>query len=410
MDVAGLREEFPVFTEKNPPIYLDNACMTLRPQAVIDAVHQYYSKNPSCAGRSVHRWGMAISQTVSRTRRKLSKHIQAQNPHEIIFTSTATHSINQIAKGMAWKKGDVVIISDREHNSNLVPWLQLSARNGVELRVVESHPDNTFNLERFEEVCADAGDALRLVSLVHVGNLDGVEIPIQDVSKIAHDHGAILHVDGAQSAPHMPIDIENLGCDLFSFSLHKMLGPTGVGALWGREEILNQLEPLMAGGGTVSDANINSYALRSTPDRLEGGLGHYAGICGTEAALDILSNYNMQDFAEQESKLNRIMSEGIQHLPGVEIIGPRDPSKRGGICSILLQDLDVQNVGILMDEVNSVFVRSGLHCVNQWFDAKGIEQGSLRASAYAYNTEEEAKCFADTFCEIVDSLSEGKSA
>ena len=410
MDVTGLREMFPVFSEGNPPVYLDNACMTLRPQAVIDAIHQYYSKNPSCAGRSVHRWGMAISQTVSRTRRKLAKHINAKNPQEVIFTSNATHSINQIAKGMSWNKGDVVLTSDREHNSNLVPWLQASERHGIELRTVESHADNTFNLEAFEEACAEAGKHLRMVSLVHVGNLDGVEIPIREASKISHDHGAIVHADGAQSAPHMPIDIENLGCDLFSFSLHKMLGPTGVGALWGREDILNNLEPMMAGGGTVSAANIESYTLRGVPDRLEGGLGHYAGICGTEAALDILSNYNMQDFAEQESKLNRIMSEGIQHLPGVEIIGPRDSSKRGGICSILLQDLDVQNVGILMDEVNSVFVRSGLHCVNQWFDVKGIEQGSLRASAYAYNTEEEAKCFADTFCEIVDSLSEGKSA
>ena len=408
MDVAGLREKFPVFSEDDAPVYLDNACMTLRPKEVIDAVHQYYSKNPSCAGRSVHRWGMAISQMVSRTRRKLAKHINATNPREIIFTSNATHSINQIAKGMDWKKGDVVLTSDREHNSNLVPWLQARERFGIELRTVKSHDDNTFDLEAFEAACGNAGGNLRLVSMVHVGNLDGVEIPLREVSSIAHDHGAIVHADGAQSAPHMPINIEELGCDLFSFSLHKMLGPTGVGALWGREDILNEFEPVLAGGGTVSAANQGDYTLRDIPDRLEGGLGHYAGICGTEAALDLLSNHSMQDFAEQEVRLNRIMSEGIQHLSNIEIIGPSDAAKRGGICSILLEDLDVQNVGILMDEVNSVFVRSGLHCVNQWFDQKGVEQGSLRASAYAYNTEEEAKCFADTFCEIVDSLSGGR--
>tara|TARA_B100001750_G_scaffold214783_1_gene198165 strand:+ start:1308 stop:2546 length:1239 start_codon:yes stop_codon:yes gene_type:complete len=405
MDVAGFREAFPPLLAENPPVYLDNACMTLRPQGVIDAVQAYYALNPSCAGRSVHRWGMSISQTVTRTRRKLADHIGATNASEVIFTPNATHSINQVAAGIKWSRGDVVITSDREHNSNLVPWLQQSIA-GVKLQTVESHPDNTFNLDAFEAACAEAGKSLRMVSLVHVGNLDGVEIPIREASKIAHDYGAIVHVDGAQSAPHMPINVEDLGCDLFSFSLHKMLGPTGVGALWGREEILSELEPICAGGGTVESATAEQYTLRGIPDRLEGGLGHYAGICGTEAALDLLAQYDMKDMADQEVLVNRIMSDGIKHLPGVKIIGPEDASQRGGICSILLENLDVQNVGILMDEVGGVFVRSGLHCVNQWFDAHRIEQGSLRASAYAYNTEEEARVFVDTFNEIIDGLTE----
>ncbi len=408
MDVAGFREYFPPLHEENSPVYLDNACMTLRPQSVISAIQQYYATNPSCAGRSVHRWGMSISQTVTRTRRKLADYIGAGNAREVIFTPNATHSINQVAAGLNWESGDVVITSDREHNSNLVPWLQLKTM-GVKLHTVKSQANNEFDIEAFETACANAGKSLRVVSLVHVGNLDGVEIPIAEAVKIAHDYGAIVHVDGAQSAPHMPIDVKDLNCDLFSFSLHKMLGPTGVGALWGREEILSQLEPLCAGGGTVESATAEHYSLRPIPDRLEGGLGHYAGICGTEAALDLLSQYNMRDLAEQEVRVNRIMSEGIRHHPGVEIIGPDDASKRGGICSILLENLDVQNVGILMDEVGGVFVRSGLHCVNQWFDARGIEQGSLRASAYAYNTEEDARIFVDTFGEIMDGLTEGNT-
>ena len=404
MDVSGFRSHFPTLQVDNPPVYLDNACMTLRPQQVLDSIQEYYAKNPSCAGRSVHRWGMSVSQTVSRCRRKLANHIGAKQSREVVFTPNATHSINQVAAGMSWERGDIVITSDREHNSNLVPWLQLQ-NQGVELRIVPSHADNTFDLEAFEAACADAGDRLRLVSLVHVGNLDGVEIPIVKTSQIAHDHGAIMHVDGAQSAPHLPIDVEELGCDLFSFSIHKMLGPTGVGALWGKEEMLSSLEPICAGGGTVSSANASNYSLRTIPDRLEGGLGHYAGICGTEAALDLLSNYNMHEFASQEVKVNQIITSGIKDLPGVEIIGPTDASKRGGICSILLENLDIQNVGILMDEVGSVFVRSGLHCVNQWFEPRGNNHGSLRASAYAYNTEEEAKCFVDTFSEIIEGLS-----
>ena len=185
-----------------------------------------------------------------------------------------------------------------------------------------------------------------------------------------------------------------------------MLGPTGVGALWGREEILSTLEPISAGGGTVESATAEGYTLRPIPDRLEGGLGHYAGICGTEAAVDLLAQYDMEDFANQEKIVNQIISDGIKDLPGVKIIGPEDAAKRGGICSILLENLDIQNVGILMDEVGGVFVRSGLHCVNQWFDGRGIKDGSLRASAYAYNTEEDARCFVDTFSEIVEGLSE----
>ena len=406
MDVREFRSHFPTLQGDDVPVYLDNACMTLRPKQVIDAVQEYYALNPSCAGRSVHRWGMSVSQTVSRCRRKLADYIGVKQAREVVFTPNATHSINQVAAGLKWKQGDIVLTSDREHNSNLVPWLKLKDK-GVELRTVPSLADNSFDLEAFEAACADAGEHLRVVSLVHVGNLDGVEIPISEVSKIAHDHGAIIHVDGAQSAPHIPIDVEALGCDLFSFSIHKMLGPTGVGALWGREEIMSTLEPICAGGGTVSSASASEYSLRTIPDRLEGGLGHYAGICGTEAALDLLSKYNMHDFATQEIRVNDIISNGIKDLPGVEIIGPQAASKRGGICSILLKDLDIQNVGILMDEVGGVFVRSGLHCVNQWFEPRGNMQGSLRASAYAYNTEEEAKCFVDTFTEIIEGLSGG---
>jgi len=404
VDIAAFRKRFPALVDSDSPAYLDNACMTLRPDSVIASINQYYSLNPSCGGRSVHRWGLSVSQTVARTRKKMASHIGAENPSEIIFTPNATHSINQVAHGINWREGDVVITSDREHNSNLVPWLKL-AELGVELRTVKSHDDNTFDIENFENICAEVGNKLRMVSLVHVGNLDGVEIPVKTASKIAHDHGAIVHIDGAQSVPHLPVDITDIGCDLLSFSIHKMLGPTGMGVLWGKEHILSELEPICAGGGTVTDADKSGYSLKEIPSRLEGGLGHYAGISGTEAALDFLSNYDMQKFAEQEIRINNIISEGIKNLPNVEIIGPESARERGGICSILLDGIDVQNTGILLDEMDSVFVRSGLHCVNQWFNDKGIEQGSLRASAYAYNNDEDAKRFVDSFSEIIETLS-----
>ena len=334
----------------------------------------------------------------------MASHIGASKPAEIIFTPNATHSINQVAHGINWRKGDVVITSDREHNSNLVPWLKI-ADSGVELRTVESNEDNTFDMESFEDMCAELEGKLRMVSLVHVGNLDGVEIPVKKACKVAQDHGAIVHIDGAQSVPHLPVDVNDIGCDLLSFSIHKMLGPTGMGVLWGKEDILSELEPICAGGGTVEGADSTGYNLKEIPDRLEGGLGHYAGIAGTEAALDFISDYDMRDFAEQEIRINQIISEGIKNLPNVEIIGPESAKERGGICSILLDGIDVHNAGILLDEMDSVFVRSGLHCVNQWFNKKGVEQGSLRASAYAYNNDEDAKRFVDSFSEIIETLS-----
>ena len=185
------REDFPTLRGDHPPAYLDNACVTLKPQSVIDTIHRYYTETPGCGGRSVHRYGTAVSKSVADARNKLGQFLNSSSPNEIVFTRNATHSINQIAHGLSWKKGDVVLTTDREHNSNLVPWLQLEQEQGIDHRVVNSHPDNTFDMEAFEAACADAGKNLRMVAMSHVGNLDGVEIPIADITKVAHDHGVV---------------------------------------------------------------------------------------------------------------------------------------------------------------------------------------------------------------------------
>ena len=189
----------------------------------------------------MHRYAMAVTRKVMDARRKLASFINAPHHDELVFTKNATQSLNQIAKGLSWKKGDVVLTSDREHNSNLVPWLQLEREHGIDHRVIPSHDDNTFDIEVFEQMCADAGTDLKVVSLPQVGNLDGVELPIKEACDITHDHGGLMVVDAAQSAPHMPVDVQSLGVDFIAFSLHKMLGPSGMGALWGRNELLNDL-------------------------------------------------------------------------------------------------------------------------------------------------------------------------
>ncbi len=401
---SNLRDDFPTLRGDDAPAYLDNACVTLKPDSVINSISDYYRMYPGCGGRSVHRYGTQVSRLVSDARNSIAKFINSKSNSEIVFTRNATHSINQIAKGMKWEAGDVVITGDREHNSNLVPWLQLVEERGIEHRIVESNPDNTFNLASFEQLCEEVGDRLKMVSLSHIGNLDGISIPIKKIAKITHEYGALISVDGAQSAPHMRVDVQDLDIDFLSFSIHKMCGPSGMGGLWGRYDLLDSLRSIQAGGQTVETSHYDSIKWASPPSRFEGGLGNFAGMIASGKAIDYLSKLDMNAVHEHEIKLNRIITNKIKHLEAIEIIGPEDPTKRGGICSILMGDLPSHDIALLLDEAAGVMVRSGQHCVHSWFNARGYDNGSLRASAYFYNTEEDANLFADTFTEAVEAF------
>ncbi len=405
MNIKSIREDFPTLREEDAPAYLDNACVTLKPDCVINAITEYYTKYPGCGGRSVHSYGTQVSKKVSDSRRSLASFINAPSVNEVVFTKNATQSINQIAHGMKWSEGDVVLTTDREHNSNLVPWLQLEQEQGIDHRVVPSNADNTFDLESFEEICSEVGDKLKLVSMSHVGNLDGVSTPIKKIAKVTHDHGALIAVDGAQSLPHMKVDVQDLDIDFIAFSIHKMCGPSGMGALWGKSDLLDDLRPIQSGGQTVVTTNYDSLQWAKPPARFEGGLGNFSGMIGTSAAIDYLAKMDMDAVHEHEVKLNKIMTSGVKDLNGIEIIGPEDASLRGGICSLLLHELPVHDIAILLDEAAAVMVRSGLHCVHSWFNDRGHTNGSLRASAYMYNTEEEARLFSDTLEEIVNAFS-----
>ncbi len=405
MSFKHLREDFPTLCGDNPPAYLDNACVTLKPKQVINSISDYYGKYPGCGGRSVHKYGTKVSKLVQESRNAISKFINSNSPNEVVFTGNATSSLNQIAKGLNWNEGDIILTGDREHNSNLVPWLQLQEEQGVELRVVRSNSDNTFSMENFEKACSEAGDKLKLVSMSHVGNLDGVAIPIKEIAKVTHDFDALVSVDGAQSTPHMKVDVQDLDIDFLSFSLHKMCGPSGMGGLWSRYELLENMRTIRAGGQTVVTSTYDSMEWAKPPSKFEGGLGNFSGMIASGAAINYLSRLDMDAIHEHEVKLNRIMTNGIKHLDNIEIIGPENPELRGGICSILMNDLPSHDIAILLDEAANVMIRSGQHCVHSWFNERGHPNGSLRASAYLYNTEDDAKLFADTFCEAVEAFS-----
>ncbi len=394
MNLSKLRADFPLLT-KGHVIYFDNACMSLKPIQVIKAMGDYYADYPACTGRSKHRLSERVEQAIESARRSLAKFIGAKNPREIIFTKNTTESLNLFYNSFPFKKADIILTTDKEHNSNLLPIQRMAKERGIVHKIVPSNSDNTFNIETFHSMMSKA---VRIVSVVHTSNLDGVTVPVKEITKIAKDYGSLVLVDGAQSVPHRPIDVKRLGIDGLAWSGHKMLGPTGTGCLWLRPEIAEQLNPFILGGDTVANTTYTSYELLPSPNKFEAGLQNYAGIIGLGAAADYLKRIGLEDIERYETRLNREITEAIADIPGLSIIGP-EPEKRSGIISFNIRGLDHHQIALLLDKLANIAVRSGQHCVHSWFNAKGLK-GSVRASLYFYNTSEEGQIFAETLHKI----------
>lgn len=396
MDVEAIRRDFPLYSsEDRDIIYLDNACQTLRPRQVMDAMNEYYEMYPACGGRSVHRLATQVSIKVDEAREKVARFIGCEDPSSIIFTRGCTEALNMVAKGHLLKDGDIVLTTDMEHNSNHVPWFQVAKHQDIRHRIVETGPSGIFDLERFR----DALDGAALVSMVHTNNVTGTTIPAREVVKEAHDRGALVCLDGAQSTPHQRIDVKGLDVDMFAFSSHKMLGPSGMGVLYAKPEVLEIMEPLIGGGGGVGLTTYDRVEFLPPPDRFESGLMNYSGILGTGAAVDYLTQIGMEEVQEHEQRLNGIATGGLRDLPGISILPPTDPSLRSGIFSFNLQGMTSHDVAMIIDEMAKVLIRSGMHCVHPFFVSRRID-GCARASFYLYNTEEETKRFVEAVEEL----------
>ncbi|MEM3690516.1 MAG: aminotransferase class V-fold PLP-dependent enzyme, partial [Candidatus Micrarchaeia archaeon] len=303
-EIEKIRADFPILVKGmggKPVIYFDNACMSLRPKQVVQAMNQYYEEYPACAGRSMHKLGRMVTDKVAEARKTVAKFLGAGKAEEVIFTRNATEGINLVAHSLNFKKDDVVLTSDREHNSNLLPWQLLSKRVGVKHRVIPSKGNTEFDLEKFKEMVKER---VKLVSIVHSSNLDGYTLPAAEIIKIAHEHGSLVLLDGAQSAPHKRIDVRKLGADFFVLSGHKMLGPSGIGALYGKYELLDRMEPFMVGGDTVQNATYDSYVLLKPPEKFEAGLQNYAGSIGLAEAARYLERVGRERIEKHENELN----------------------------------------------------------------------------------------------------------
>jgi cysteine desulfurase/selenocysteine lyase len=403
LDVQKIRQDFPVLQKDidgRKIIYLDSACMSLRPTQVIDKINEYYVEYPSCAGRSVHKLATRVTIAISEARNKIQNLINAKNDNEIIFVRNTTEALNMVAQGWPLSVNDRVLSTDHEHNSNLVPWLFFQKQKNFTLEQVPSNPDNTFNLETFENMM---DKNVKMVSMIHTANLDGHTNPAEEIVKIAHDYGAVVMLDGAQSAPHKPIDVQKMDVDFFAFSMHKMCGPSGIGILYGKEAMLQDLPPFIAGGSTVKNTSYDSMELLPPPEKFEAGLQNYAGIIGAGAAAEYLQNIGLSEIEQHNIKLNKKITNDLVGYNEIQLIGPPAPEERGNTFAFNIAGVDCHDVAMMLDETGNIMIRSGMQCVHSWFNHHNIN-GSARAAVYLYNTEKEMKIFSEKVIDIINNF------
>jgi cysteine desulfurase/selenocysteine lyase len=383
MNVDSVREDFPILKDL---IYLDSASTSLTPEPVLKAVLDYYHQYRANVGRGVYRSAMLAEQRYREAHRKIGELIGAK-VGTVVFTRNATESINMVAGGLPWRKGDKVVATLVEHHSNLLPWMRLRER-GVDLRLVVPDRQGMLCLADFEEAIEEG---TRLVAVSQVSNVLGTVLPVAEISQICKERGAQLLVDGAQSVPHMPVKVEDLDCDFLCFSGHKMLGPTGTGALWIREE--EEIEPLLVGGGMVEEVTLSGYRRKRSFEGLEAGSPDVGGGIGLGAAADYLRSLGMEEILAHEARLTKKLLQGLQEIEGVFIYGPLDLEDRGGVVSFNIEGQNPHHVALILDQAAGIAVRSGHHCCMPLMKHLGLPEGTVRASLYLYNTEEEVEEF-----------------
>jgi cysteine desulfurase / selenocysteine lyase len=400
VNVERRRADFPALTPgpgRPAPVYLDSACMSLVPRPVLSAMEEYYREYPGCAGRSLHRFAEEVGRRYEEARAAFARFFGRPDPRGIVFVRNATEAINLVGEGFPWRRGDCVLISDREHNSNLIVWQRLAAERGIRVEVLSLPDDGSFDAEDLERHLARP---VRLVSLFHTSNLDGRSLPVREIVERAHDRHASVLVDGCQAAPHEKVDLGRLGVDFYAVSGHKMLGPTGTGVLASTFEALGRLRPLTVGGETVEWSTLESHELRPPPYRFEAGLQNYAGIVGAHAAIDYLTDVGWDAIRDQQRSVNERVTRALAPEPRLHLLGPEDPRLRPSIFAFTLDGVDPNDAALFLDEGYRVMVRSGMHCVHSFYARRGLS-GNVRASFYLYNDRHDADALIEGLEELL---------
>ncbi|AZU63838.1 cysteine desulfurase [Neobacillus mesonae] len=390
MNIQDIRSQFPILDQEvngKPLVYLDSSATSQKPIQVIEAVNKYYREYNSNVHRGVHTLGTKATDAYEGAREKVRKFINAKSTQEIIFTRGTTTSLNTVAASYAatnLKQGDEIVITYMEHHSNIIPWQQVAKRTGAELKYIPLQEDGTISLD---DVRATITDNTKIVSVMQVSNVLGSINPVKEIAKIAHDHGAIMVVDGAQSAPHMKIDVQDLDCDFLAFSGHKMCAPTGIGVLYGKKHLLENMEPIEFGGEMIDFVHLYESTWKELPWKFEGGTPIIAGAIGLGAAIDFLNEVGLDNIAEHEHKLAAYALDKLSSVEGISIYGPHDGAKRAGLVTFNIADVHPHDVATVLD-AEGIAVRAGHHCAQplmRWLK----QSATARASFYLYNNEED---------------------
>ncbi len=391
---AEIRKDFPIFSKTmrggNRLVYLDNGATSQKPLQVLDAERNFYEEHNAAVHRGAHLLAEEASIAYEDSRGVLAKFLNA-NDDEIIFTKSATESINALAYSFgnsapssrfALKPGDRIVVSELEHHANLIPWQQLAKRTGAELVWFSIDGEGRLDLSNSAELI---NEQTKIVAITHQSNVLGTIVPLDEIVKRAHNVGAVVVLDACQSAPHFAIDVKKLDIDFLAFSGHKALGPTGIGILWGRSEFLNQMEPFLTGGSMIESATMTDTKWAPSPKRFEAGVPNMAQAVGFAAAITYLNKLGMENIANHERDLTAYALKKFSELRGVEVIGPKDNKDRGSVISFTMADIHPHDVGQVLDQYG-VAVRTGHHCAWPLMKKLGIV-GTTRASFYIYNDE-----------------------
>ena len=396
LDVWRLREDFPILSRMingKPLVYLDNAATTQKPRSVIQSLVDYYENFNANVHRGVHTLSMEATDMTEAARRKVAAFINAEEPETIIWTRNATEGMNLVAYG--WGKanieaGDEIVTTRMEHHSNLVPWQEIASERGAVIRFLPLAADGSLDLSDVDGIITDK---TKLLTFTHVSNSLGTINPARYLTEKAHSVGAVVLVDGAQSVPHMPVDVQEIGCDFLSFSGHKMLGPTGIGALYGRRDLLEGMQPFLTGGEMVLQVTYESASWAGLPWKFEAGTPNIADSIGMGAAVDYLSSVGMDNVREHEKQITEYALARFEEIEEVDVFGPGDPDLRGGVISFHASEVHPHDLGTYLDQ-QGIAVRTGHHCTMPLMTTLGVP-ATTRASFYVYNTEEEVDSLVD---------------
>ncbi|HFK6295461.1 TPA: cysteine desulfurase [Listeria monocytogenes] len=396
IDIQKIRADFPILAQEineKPLAYLDNAATSQKPKRVIEALTHYYEFDNANVHRGVHTLAARATDAYEAARGKVAKFIHAREVAEIIFTRGTTSAINLVVDSYAEaniEAGDEIVISYLEHHSNLIPWQQLAKRKGAVLKYIELEEDGTISVEQAKKTI---GEKTKIVALAHVSNVLGTITPMKEIAAIAHQFGAVILVDGAQAVPHMEVDVVDLDADFYAFSGHKMMAPTGIGALYGKRELLDAMEPTEFGGEMIDFVELYDSTWKELPWKFEAGTPIIGGAIALGAAIDYLAEVGLANIHAHEQALASYAIEEMSKIEGITIYGPKDASKRCGLVTFNLEGAHPHDIATILDE-DGIAIRAGHHCAQplmKWLDVSS----TARASFYIYNTKEEIDALID---------------